>query len=165
MTSGLSRWKIAYKFLLTRPSQGVTNTFTVSTPIQSISTHTPLAGRDFPDCLYQKYLIFLLTRPSQGVTGKRRPYRHRGRFLLTRPSQGVTNTFTVSTPIQSISTHTPLAGRDFPDCLYQKYLIFLLTRPSQGVTGKRRPYRHRGRFLLTRPSQGVTNGWPSPTAP
>ena len=57
----------------------------------AISTHTSLAGRDFP-----KYLIV--------------PYPFG--FLLTRPSRDVTNVYCYYTDYTGISTHTSLAGRD-----------------------------------------------------
>ncbi len=58
---------------------------------RDISTHTPLAGRDF-----------VTRKECDGTT----------EFQLTRPLRGVTlpgDTFDVSC---AISTHTPLAGRD-----------------------------------------------------
>ena len=57
----------------------------------SISTHTPLAGRDLP------------VHENPG----------RVQFLLTRPLRGATrmSVFAVETA-SLISTHTPLAGRD-----------------------------------------------------
>ena len=39
-------------------------------------------------------------------------YRHYGRFLLTRPSRGATRALSVHCVGFTISTHTPLAGRD-----------------------------------------------------
>ena len=57
------------KFLLTRPSQGVTLT--------GVGT-------------LRNQHQFLLTRPSQGVTQNDKIGYDQGGFLLTRPSQGVT---------------------------------------------------------------------------
>ena len=59
--------------------------------IQHISTHTPLAGRDW----------------IGGIEASILPP-----FLLTRPLRDVTLPETVKTDIVVISTHTPLAGRD-----------------------------------------------------
>ena len=80
-----------------------------------ISTHTPLAGRDFYCRTDQTTDIqpFLLTRPLRDVTVKR----------LLQHVQG------------KISTHTPLAGRDQLLSLPVNYIfLFLLTRPLRDVT-------------------------------
>ena len=57
-------------------------------------------------------------------------------FLLTRPLRDVTRP---STPVMystTISTHTPLAGRDFVCPVeFSDYVLFLLTRPLRDVTG------------------------------
>ena len=123
------------EFLLTRPSRDVTrlckfcsSSFSISThtPLAGrdqnrqgdliscdISTHTPLAGRDASSTAAAAASTFLLTRPSRDVTGMVSiTGRYVGRFLLTRPSRDVT-------PI-----HYTLPFCD----------IFLLTRPSRDVT-------------------------------
>ena len=102
-----------------------------------ISTHTPLAGRDpdsFDSCI-SSISLFLLTRPSRGATGCKCYTFFTTSFLLTRPSRGATpwpgiwlstirNFYSHAprgarlridageTRRYSISTHTPLAGRD-----------------------------------------------------
>ena len=81
-----------FKFLLTRPSRDVTPSIRKHGAYMTISTHTPLAGRD-----------------RRGRTSRRRPQT----FLLTRPSRDVTTTVDDSSLIFKISTHTPLAGRDW----------------------------------------------------
>ena len=78
------------KFLLTRPSRDVTNESGIIYTAKTISTHTPLAGRDIAFPLVHPSMSFLLTRPSRDVTQKQRK-------LLS---------------VMGISTHTPLAGRD-----------------------------------------------------
>ena len=60
----------------------------------TISTHTPLAGRD------------VIREDTEDVT-----YR----FLLTRPLRDVTQFNRSGWDSRRISTHTPLAGRDVPD--------------------------------------------------
>ena len=124
----------------------------------SISTHTPLAGRDGDD---------------QYISGD-------DEFLLTRPSRGATGVFTLIGEYVVISTHTPLAGRDrsvkFRSTtrsnfyshaprgarpLFVAYKFgdseFLLTRPSRGATSAGRPESiEYAVFLLTRPSRGAT---------
>ena len=103
----------------------------------TISTHTPLAGRDFRPALDPvSYVKFLLTRPLRDVTkmssqdpepekisthtplagrdGVRQEDRRRERFLLTRPLRDVTSPGCAGWWHAGISTHTPLAGRDAP---------------------------------------------------
>ena len=104
-------------------------------PYKYISTHTPLAGRDRsfqllhgfdyyfyshaprgarPMCSMRKIksVKFLLTRPSRGATCSFHCIRCSFTFLLTRPSRGATNRKALNSYGMSISTHTPLAGRD-----------------------------------------------------
>ena len=100
-----------------------------------ISTHTPLAGRDQnsnPDKGNYMYFYshaprgarpldfedtydfskFLLTRPSRGATILERKGHSYMIFLLPRPSRGATGFVDNPSASLSISTHTPLAGRD-----------------------------------------------------
>ena len=56
------------KFLLTRPSRDVTNESGIIYTAKTISTHTPLAGRDIAFPLVHPSMSFLLTRPSRDVT-------------------------------------------------------------------------------------------------
>ena len=81
-----------------------------------ISTHTPLAGRDFRLWLqYPGILNF---------------YSHAPRGARRRRSKTYPRT-------SSISTHTPLAGRDISILLSAaRQVQFLLTRPSRGATLK-----------------------------
>ena len=125
-------------------------------------------------------IVFLLTRPSRGVTTNRIPLLEDRQFLLTRPSRGVTILphwkhgrllISTHTPLagrdyacgrfwrgSDISTHTPLAGRDKMGLILSDDLIgFLLTRPSRGVTVLIPRRAGFILFLLTRPSRGVTN--------
>ena len=56
-------------------------------------------------------------------------------FLLTRPSRGATEVSGTLETERTISTHTPLAGRDRGRRLFFLMLEgFLLTRPSRGAT-------------------------------
>ena len=57
-------------------------------------------------------MLFLLTRPLRDVTYFRLNCIASILFLLTRPLRDVTNSARAATLISSISTHTPLAGRD-----------------------------------------------------
>ena len=79
----------------------------------SISTHTPLAGRDFLLCCYW-LIIFISTHTPlagrDGLAGDVASFYNL--FLLTRPLRDVTSVKNKLSEIGSISTHTPLAGRD-----------------------------------------------------
>ena len=102
------------QFLLTRPSRGATTLMYCARRSWTISTHTPLAGRD---------------------TASRWSCPDTATFLLTRPSRGATRTITMFDHYCRISTHTPLAGRDLvPMDLSRPDRKFLLTRPSRGAT-------------------------------
>ena len=85
-------------------------------PKYGISTHTPLAGRDFlPRCSDFRVLISTHT-PLAGRDCPKHAWCVRyQKFLLTRPSRGVTILQTPIFPLTLISTHTPLAGRDWID--------------------------------------------------
>ena len=100
-------------FLLTRPLRDVTCTGQQCVVHVGISTHTPLAGRDCSvSSLYICDQSFLLTRPLRDVTRYDTRHERNNRFLLTRPLRDVTVRRTYYEGITSISTHTPLAGRD-----------------------------------------------------
>ena len=133
---GFTKQGITGKFLLTRPSRDVTEEGSVQYYALSISTHTPLAGRDNLNLSVQEHdFTFLLTRPSRDVTRTRSVISPIGIFLLTRPSRDVTHSCIIVSVTESISTHTPLAGRDGTFLLTPSILIrFLLTRPSRDVT-------------------------------
>ena len=103
------------KFLLTRPSRGATVLKREPFISVSISTHTPLAGRDLCGHVYRsRSPISISTHtPLAGRDLCGHVYRSRS----------------------PISTHTPLAGRDASRGRTAiDYLVFLLTRPSRGAT-------------------------------
>ena len=101
-------------FLLTRPLRDVTTAPSLCFHHNTISTHTPLAGRD---------------------AGVRSPYMSGLQFLLTRPLRDVTDFgHNENTERFFISTHTPLAGRDTVILVIAPVTIFLLTRPLRDVT-------------------------------
>ena len=116
-------------FQLTRPLRGVTRACgkyactnfnfnshaeLVIKPLSfSISTHTPLAGRDLSVLILMVCnTIFQLTRPLRGVTNRHSFLVSLMLFQLTRPLRGVTNQQRQTHRTLLISTHTPLAGRD-----------------------------------------------------
>ena len=88
-------------FLLTRPSRGATaGSSPQNTWHQTISTHTPLAGRDW----------FIREPPHTPIISTHTPLAGRDNVLGRNPKS-----------IQ-ISTHTPLAGRDHyvQGCIYRQ---------------------------------------------
>ena len=91
MTKGLFYRGTLKKFLLTRPLRGVTNAPEKIKRENPISTHTPLARRDY----WQANILLSIKT-----------------FLLTRPLRGVTSSMSMSIISDNISTHTPLARRD-----------------------------------------------------
>ena len=127
---------LCHEFLLTRPSRDVTLACPKSINIFAISTHTPLAGRDYyGEDRIGLYYAFLLTRPSRDVTDMSGCLSSSRTFLLTRPSRDVTAITQLPVRWTWISTHTPLAGRDFICYSIEQFTIrFLLTRPSRDVT-------------------------------
>ena len=78
-------------------------------------------------------------------------------FLLTRPLRDVTTHARCRLLSRLISTHTPLAGRDFrPLKIFAIPESFLLTRPLRDVTKRLDGADLDIRFLLTRPLRDVT---------
>ena len=149
-------------------------------PPSSISTHTPLAGRDPGSHPLAHVLMDFYSHAPRGARPQRRDvlsvpfyfYSHAPRgarptipptpsmtssFLLTRPSRGATICDRYRALSSTISTHTPLAGRDRSRRTYNiPVFSFLLTRPSRGATKACRTSSSRRLFLLTRPSRGAT---------
>ena len=123
-------------FLLTRPSRGATPLHSSVSSIHSISTHTPLAGRDLTPFADVCQLLDFYSHAPRGARHVVEVVGSFGlRFLLTRPSRGATQAPTIGYYAMFISTHTPLAGRDFLPRLAQSIASkFLLTRPSRGAT-------------------------------
>ena len=81
------------------------------------------------------HLQFLLTRPLRDVTILHHSFTLFHLFLLTRPLRDVTSTSIRGLSASTISTHTPLAGRDYkPGNMAEFMYGFLLTRPLRDVT-------------------------------
>ena len=95
------------------PLAGRDNTWRNCVLTTGISTHTPLAGRDLGgSCDTSLFDDFY----SHAPCGARHPSgngnSHTGKFLLTRPLRGATCNLSRKSRFSIISTHTPLAGRD-----------------------------------------------------
>ena len=145
-------------FLLTRPSRGATIAkVRMQKKGEDFYSHAPRGAR-------LQFLYHLLRSThfySHAPRGARRLFVYAFiaslKFLLTRPSRGATVLKREPFISVSISTHTPLAGRDLCGHVYRSrspisthtplagrdasrgrtaidYLVFLLTRPSRGAT-------------------------------
>ena len=77
-----------------------------------ISTHTPLAGRDWAVTQLPHWIGFLLTRPLRDVTCTGTQGGPDFSISTHTPLAGRDFTFPGLPPGDCISTHTPLAGRD-----------------------------------------------------
>ena len=101
------------RFLLTRPLRDVTLPFIVDLWGETISTHTPLAGRDKKQRRFETALLNFYSHAPCGTwrmgNSARTEYTE---FLLTRPLRDVTFRLPEFQKETQISTHTPLAGRD-----------------------------------------------------
>ena len=156
---GLWQWDYGQKlFLLTRPSRGATVWDNRNFKSFPISTHTPLAGRDWLLVMALRHLRkFLLTRPSRGATNIE-VYPWEGvKFLLTRPSRGATPRARLPWRIWiNFYSHAPRGARQCDGEIFVPLETFLLTRPSRGATRFRASFNRPFIFLLTRPSRGAT---------
>ena len=125
---------------------------------ESISTHTPHAGRD----LGYFILIQLTHNFNSHAPCGARPTSSGSippacAFQLTRPMRGATRYSAAAHLAASISTHTPHAGRDQPPA--RRKVVsheFQLTRPMRGATHLRQAFDFRRKFQLTRPMRGAT---------
>ena len=81
--------------------------------ISPISTHTPLAGRDWSSVVTVILFLNFYSHAPCGARHRRLKANIQGDiFLLTRPLRGATYVFLYLNARKVISTHTPLAGRD-----------------------------------------------------
>ena len=119
--------------------RGATISYLEAQSIFGISTHTPHAGRDkYALFLYLFFNEFLLTRPMRARPAYDLDGVLERLFLLTRPMRGATPSTYQRLQRQTISTHTPHAGRDRNGRLtHFRIFQFLLTRPMRGATWKR----------------------------
>ena len=148
---------LAFRFLLTRPSRGATCRLNHLIRLYPISTHTPLAGRDLTVLPLTATVTDFYSHAPRGA----RPYsftcwsiapdfyshaprgaRHEPywypwdpdkNFYSHAPRGARPNEFKTVYQL-TISTHTPLAGRDRQPRAWKMIFPFLLTRPSRGAT-------------------------------
>ncbi len=113
MTGSLPEISSPLTFLLTRPLRDVTCASHHTHSLSGISTHTPLAGRDWRAYSYGLGTVISTHTPLAGRDVKRIfPSSVSVKFLLTRPLRDVTAMISLMILLLGISTHTPLAGRD-----------------------------------------------------
>ena len=120
-------------FLLTRPSRDVT-----SLSFSDISKHGFLLTRPSRDVTARSWRLwptprFLLTRPSRDVTKYSLFQSRQEIFLLTRPSRDVTYTCQANLMHIRISTHTPLAGRDYTEEQIQELVLNFYSHAPRGT--------------------------------
>ena len=141
--------------------RGATKVFSFPNHDKGISTHAPLAGRDFqyrsPPCCRTNF------NPRAPCGARRFTLTETGKikvFQPTRPLRGATCHGRSRRTNIEISTHAPLAGRDllFPLSLHRTS-PFQPTRPLRGAT---RPLSliplSLSIFQPTRPLRGATLG-------
>ena len=123
------------KFQPTRPLRGATVAKHTNNLDEKISTHAPLAGRDFAVSTFVLTLLyfnprapcgarlvndfdvdsdtlFQPTRPLRGATSLSTSMTKLSTFQPTRPLRGATIRIDLLNLFCRISTHAPLAGRD-----------------------------------------------------
>ena len=170
------------KFLLTRPSRGATAWPCSVSHWPPISTHTPLAGRDFT------------ATASVGTSADFYSHAPRGARQMSRSSSGNSTNFYSHAPRGArhaideyteqliedfyshaprgarrspnapwftrlrISTHTPLAGRDRIRIWLNVFYQYFYSHAPRGARRIRYAHMHYmiSIFLLTRPSRGAT---------
>ena len=140
--------------------RGATRPARARTKHKNISTHAPLAGRD-GNRRGKSPAIFLFqpTRPLRGATGCWRiALRSTERFQPTRPLRGATAHRPRGDRRSEISTHAPLAGRDFAQVIRIRELkAFQPTRPLRGATAWIWTTKTLKKFQPTRPLRGATS--------
>ena len=100
-------------FQLTRPLRGATSERARFVRTLPISTHTPLAGRDETLPFYIAAVTNFNSHAPCGARHGKGFYVYTDeQFQLTRPLRGATDFWRGGILMYSISTHTPLAGRD-----------------------------------------------------
>ena len=101
-------------FQSTRPLRGATgHTLSSSTRTNNFNPRTHCGARPARQEHRQRPQRFQPTRPLRGATGKQRGYLVKRQFQPTRPLRGATTWELIASGEMQISTHAPLAGRDF----------------------------------------------------
>ena len=137
------------RFQPTRPLRGATIRAGDIYPNIYISTHAPLAGRDWETCAYTaRYIIFQPTRPLRGATFYRKCRNPTEYNISTHaPLAGRDPMVPNKTVRNKISTHAPLAGRDSKSVQITMH-IFAITDKFQMLLHRMPPVRAFCSFLM-----------------
>ena len=148
------------EFQPTRPLRGATaHLVGVCRAVQFISTHAPLAGRDRPR------LAAASPRRNfnpRAPCGARPSYcltcRAEREFQPTRPLRGATCGHRISAGACRISTHAPLAGRDYSVNLIDRFPVISTHAPLAGRDNNWRQNRHTHLYFNPRAPCGARHG-------
>ncbi len=111
----------------------------IPAPPHTISTHTPLAGRDAVFCNVVALFNYFYSHAPCGARQHHQYQQEQAPISTHTPLAGRDLLVTTDTGESFISTHTPLAGRDTCDFpISPPSITFLLTRPLRGATGMAR---------------------------
>ena len=111
------------KFLLTRPSRGATYTEQgVIYVDDNFYSHAPRGARRILECIWLPMSQFLLTRPSRGATYVLDTCPYYISISTHTPLAGRDKIVDALNDTLPISTHTPLAGRDL-ECTHYRTSI------------------------------------------
>ena len=107
--------RVKERFQPTRPLRGATlQRVTTTTSTLDFNPRAPCGARLSPLSSTGYCIGFQPTRPLRGATGHRRNENQNAHeFQPTRPLRGATFCTTWSAVMSKISTHAPLAGRDW----------------------------------------------------
>ena len=148
-------------FQPTRPLRGATaNAAANDAEVKSISTHAPLAGRDFKQTTKMAWdKKFQPTRPLRGATCGHRISAGACRISTHAPLAGRDYSVNLIDRFPVISTHAPLAGRDgLGQTAFAPCRIFQPTRPLRGATASRQLLTRQRRYFNPRAPCGARQG-------
>ena len=112
--------------------RGARQIHTMRTELLLISTHTPLARRDVIRLICLNCQAFLLTRPSRGATTFRKMTSTTIYFYSHAP-RGARQGKMSRAFEHIISTHTPLAGRDYSGQTYVNSVLNFYSHAPRGA--------------------------------
>ena len=146
------------KFQPTRPLRGATSDkrqFVIDRPFQPTR---PLRGATAAEIVMRVPVLFQPTRPLRGATLK--AFGTASSLLLfqpTRPLRGATCGHRISAGACRISTHAPLAGRDYSVNLIDRFPVISTHAPLAGRDSvKATANSAKALFQPTRPLRGAT---------
>ena len=123
------------KFLLTRPSRGATILYLILCIVYSISTHTPLAGRDCNNlCLEFLNKNFYSHAPRGARHRPEQPRLENKNFYSHAPRRARPGWRRIRQCAYHFYSHAPRGARLKAPFKKSSSTSFLLTRPSRGAT-------------------------------